>query len=412
MVIADTGARSLCTVLTPFTQGPQKPETIYEGFTAKIFANRGYNLANLYEFPSHSPDAQGLPTPKPAKPRGWAWVLAALAPILAAAVYLFGFAADQYASTAAFSVRSDDNAQALLLGGLSGVSGGSYTEAAMAADYLKSLNLVSELDGPVGLVATGDPLYPPLSGAEDWVNRWQNLTSARLDSRTGIVTFQVRAFDPASAQRLTQQALDQTAQMIAGLSFQMQSETTRLARETYQNASSATARARADLTAFQVATQIASPELEVEVQAGLLSQLQGQLAEASVALALLSQTTGANDARMAQAQGRVDALTALIKAEQAKIRGGTRGAEAAAQFQALRAELDYALAAETAARASYDAALVSAQKRSFYLAIHLPPQLPQSAEFPRRWHIMGTVAMLSVLGIGCLYLIISGLRRP
>lgn len=349
------------------------------------------------------------------RPRVWPWVVFALAPILAAAIYLFGFAADQYVVRAAFSVRSaDGEMNANVLGGLSGLSGGTFTEAAMAQDYLESLDLVAALRADHGLgamAADSDPLYPTPELTEDWARRWASMTQAQLDSRTGIVSFQVRAFSADGAGALALAALDATSDRIAALSARMRDDMVHHALAQYESAVHTSRDARQALAVFRIEVNTLTPELDMELQAGLLSQLHAQLAEAQIALALLGQSTTAQDARVQQAQAKVDAIENLIEMEQAKIRGNGAGdAHVAARFHALQTDLDYAVLAEGHARTAYDAALAAADRRGFYLAVHMQPQTPEKPLYPRRWVILGYVALLSILGVATVAMIVGGMR--
>lgn len=74
-------------------------------------------------------------------------VAAVLLPTLAAIVYLYVFAVDQYASKVGFSVRKEESSSAVeLLGGLSAISGSSWSDTDILYEYLQSQELVRTVD--------------------------------------------------------------------------------------------------------------------------------------------------------------------------------------------------------------------------------------------------------------------------
>lgn len=372
-------------------------------------------MANLYEFRRDvSPQSLDEPSLVQPKRRIWAWIILALLPCLSSAIYLFGFAADQYVVRAGFSVRSVAGPDTINpLAGLSGLTGATHTEGAMAAAYLLSENLVAQLteDEIASLSYTSDPLFPIPKSRGQVLQRWENLASARMDSRTGLVTFQLRAFDPAAAQAMAERALDQTASMIAALSAQYQADATAAAHARLNAAKKRTRAARDALTQFRVETQSLAPEAALEIQVGLLTQLQAELSQAKIAHALLTPTTHVQDSRVIQAKARVDAIEALIAEERAKISASDAGQAAiAAKFEALRVELDYAIEAELLAQVALDAAQKEAAQNGVYLAVHLAPIAPESAEYPKRWWNLLAISVFSVLGTGILFLTVAGLR--
>ena len=93
------------------------------------------------------------------------FALVVLLPILIAAAYLWGKAADQYASTVGFSVRREEASAAIdMLGGLAGLSKSSSSDTDILYEYLRSQKLVANMDAKLNLRAIwskpqGDPIF-------------------------------------------------------------------------------------------------------------------------------------------------------------------------------------------------------------------------------------------------------------
>ena len=77
------------------------------------------------------------------------FALIVLLPILIAAAYLWGKAADQYASTVGFSVRREEAGAAIdMLGGLAGLSKSSSSDTDILYEYLRSQKLGARVGPP------------------------------------------------------------------------------------------------------------------------------------------------------------------------------------------------------------------------------------------------------------------------
>ena len=105
------------------------------------------------------------------------FVLLFVVPVTLAAYYLWTFAADQYASNLAFSVRSEEQGSAVeLLGGVTELSGSSSADTDILFAYLTSQELVSKVNDRLDLAqiwskvtVNNDPFfaYDPAGTIED-----------------------------------------------------------------------------------------------------------------------------------------------------------------------------------------------------------------------------------------------------
>jgi len=114
-----------------------------------------------------------------------AFLLMVVVPVSGVGVYLYGVAADQYASSSGFSVRKEDiSSPAELMGGLSQFMGGSSgAEADMLFEFIQSQDLVTNLDERLNLrehytaLYEKDPVFglKPDGTIEDLVRYWHRI---------------------------------------------------------------------------------------------------------------------------------------------------------------------------------------------------------------------------------------------
>ncbi|MEO9574398.1 MAG: capsule biosynthesis protein [Tateyamaria sp.] len=376
-----------------------------------------------------------VPSPTPARPartRGrhrfltLSFVLFFVTPVTLAGYYLWTFAADQYASNLAFSVRSEEQGSAVeLLGGVTELSGSSTVDTDILFAYLTSQELVSKVNDRLDLAqmwskvtVNNDPLfaYDPTGTIEDLLAHWQRKISIIYDSATRLIDVRVLAFDPADAQAVAQAIVEESTALINALSDTARDDAINYARDELTVTSDRLKEARQALTLFRNRTQIVDPDIDTRNQMGVLVTRQRQLAEALIDFDLLQDTTRSGDPRIAQATRRVDVIQKRIDAERRKLglgAGAQEGvvfADLVGEYEGLMVDREFAEAAYTSALATHDAALAEARRQSRYLAAHIRPTLAQQAEYPERLKMLLLVALCSFLGWSILSLVFYSLR--
>lgn len=354
------------------------------------------------------------PTPFPGAPparmraRHWglavSFVLMVVLPATAAAWYLWAVALDQYASRVGFSVQKEETGSAIeILGGITELTGSSTSDTDILYEFIRSQALVRLLDDRLNLVAIytrpGDPLFsmPPNPTIEDVEAHWARKVDVFYDTASRLIEVRALAFTPEDAARITRAIYAESTTMLNDMTAIARADATRYAREELALSKDRLKVARQALTAFRVQTQIVDPAADVQGRMGLLNTLLAEQASALIDLDILVSNTGSGDQRVLQAQKRVEVIENRIREERARFgdkpaEEDRRYADLVAEFEALSVDLEFAQASYLSARATYDAAVAEAQRKSRYLATYLPPTRPERAEFPQREAILAMVA--------------------
>lgn len=339
-----------------------------------------------------------------------AFVIMVLAPIAVTAWYLETRAADQYASTLGFTVRSEELQSATdLLGGVGAALGGSGgKDSDILYEFIRSQEMVAAVDAQLGLgriysvhYAT-DPLFGFAAGGtiEDLTAYWQRMVRVSYDSASGLMELNVLAFDPEDARAIAQAILGESTAMINSLSAIAREDAMAYAREDLDLALERLKLAREAITAFRLQNQIVDVNADIQGQMGLLNTLQAQLAEALIDYDLLRDSAREGDPRLDQAQSRIEVIQARIDEERAKFGGGdgsTSYATTVAEFERLTVDREFAETTYLAALQAHDAARAEANRQNRYLATYINPTLAQSAEYPQRQTIIGLVGLFAFL---------------
>ncbi len=324
-------------------------------------------------------------------------------------------------------MRQEEGAGASdLLGGLAaqvgGVSGGSDTD--ILYEFIQSPAMVEALDAKFNLTEIYsapydlDPVFAlaPDSNLEDLLDYWHRIIRVSYDGNSQLIELRVLAFEASIAQEIAEEVLDQSQQLINDLNSQARADTIRYAELDLDEAQRRLREARSALINFRARTQLVDPETDLQGRMGVVNTLQGQLAEALIALDLLTQSTSERDPRVVQAQRRIEVIRERISAERRNVaRGDDDGLSGdyptlLAEYEGLVVDREFAEQSYTAALKALDVARADAARQSRYLATYVRPTLPQSSEFPQRWTIFGLFALFLSLAWAILALIYYSIR--
>lgn len=347
-------------------------------------------------------------------------------PVILVTGYLRFLAADQYASSIGFSVRTEESSSAIeLLGGITELSGSSSSDTDILFIYMNSQELVRRVDQEVDLRAIWskvstqqDPVFAfdPDGSIEDLVDYWERMVRIAYDSGTSLLDVQIKAFDPLDAQRIAEALLRECNAMINNLSAIAREDAIKYARDELEISVASLKTARQALTAFRNRTQIVDPAIDTQNQMGLLTTLQQQQAAALIELDLLEESAQESDPRIQQAQRRVAVIENRIAAERRKLGMGENAegsdvfASLVGEYEGLIVDREFAETAYTAALASFGSAQAAARKQSRYLAAHIKPTLAETAEYPERLTLVFLITVLLTFSWAIIVLIYYSLR--
>jgi capsular polysaccharide transport system permease protein len=355
---------------------------------------------------------------------GLSFVLAVLVPLAATVFYLYARAADQYHSEVAFSVRSAEvgaSAADGLLGALTMVGSGSASDTDVLFDFIRSQEIVAAVDARLDLRAVYNRAAPrdfvftlgEDPSIEALTAHWGRMVKVDLDSHGGIIHVRANAFTPEDATAIAGAILEESSALVNRLSEQAREDAIGFARQDLAEAEANLRGLRARLAEFRRDNRIVDPTADVAGQMGLLSALQGELAEAMVERDQLLSFVGPDDQRVVQAERRIEAIGKRIEAER-----GTLAAEGSdpaladvvGAFEELKVDLEFASTAYTQALAAVTAARAEARRQSRYLAPHVAPTLAEAPLYPRRALLSGLALLFLCLGWGILALVYYNVR--
>ncbi|MBD0866148.1 MAG: sugar transporter [Rhodobacteraceae bacterium] len=353
------------------------------------------------------------------------FVLFACLPPVGIYWYLYERAMDQYASTLGFTVRREEAPAATdILTNLTGLSGASSADSDILYEFIQSQELVRKVDERLDLRSLYAAHYnqdfwfglKPDATIEELTSHWHRMVRVSYEPGSGLISLQALAFTAGDATAIAQAIYAESLNMINQLSAIARADVTRYAEEDLNQAVERLVVARQAITDFRSRTQIADPQSDIQVQMGLLTTLQQELATELINYDLLQETTRESDPRITEAKRRIDAIRALIDAERKKFGVGGQGpggedyATLISEFERLTVDREFAEQTYVAALAAFDSARAEAQRQSRYLAAYVQPTRPESPEYPQREVILGLSILFSIVFWAVLALIYYSLR--
>ncbi len=336
----------------------------------------------------------------------------------AAAVGFVVFAvSNQYVSEAQFAVHSGDKPQVDAISALTGVSSiDQVRDTLIVADYIKSRTMVEALLKQLDLRAmfAKDGIDYLSRWNRSWdgsieslVDYWGWKVSTKVDSQSGIVTVDVKAFTPEDSLAISRAALALSEDLINHLSERSRNDALNQARLGLDRAKERLRVALDDMRKLRDRQGTLDPRKEAEGLGKVLgdlrlnaAKLRAQIsAETAMVSATAPQVLG-DKAVLAATEREITQLEA--KLTRPNDPGQQTIATDLAAFDRADIERSVAQAQFAAAADAFERARVEAERKTMYVHTFVQPELAQESLYPKRFLFsaacVAAVALLWLLG--------------
>lgn len=339
------------------------------------------------------------------KPRRWAnlpmasFVFAVVLPTVIALFYNFVIASDQYVTEFRCAIR---NADPIPLEGPNLLQGFGLTSQASVDSYavtqfIMSQDMVERLESRIQLKSrfsiSDIDWFSRLSAskpAEDVLEYWRSHVDATYETSTGTIIVRVRAFSAVDSERIAREILELSEALVNDLSAKARKDGVRFAEEQVSRAENRLRLAQQAVASFRDKEGVIDPRRSVEGAMGLIGRLKEELAQYQTQLRVVltymqpeAPSVRALKLRISSTEREIAKLQAEVT-ETPESRGTEvlsrviGGYENVAIEQQL-AERFYGFAMEMLQKAQ-----ASAERKTVYLAVFVPPNTPEKALAPRR----------------------------
>ena len=333
-------------------------------------------------------------------------VLVVLLPVIAAGVYLFVISSDQYVAEMRFAVRKADaprSADGVIGSGaavtssslLSGGAGVGGEDAEIIANYIHSRAAIEDVSRTVDVEAIyrrpEADFYARLrtpAKIEKLVKYWNGMVGVYVEPTSGIVSVSVVAFRREDALTLAKAILASSERLANSLTLKMRADQTRLSEDEVRRAEGGVRFALADLTSFRNSQRLIDPEESSKNSGKLLMGLIGDRIQTEGQLFVIQRAQGPNAPGIGGIKARLQSINQHVTELQDQLAGDKAAAGNMAatlsQFEELEVKKQFAEKMFEFARQGLERAQLNALSQSIYLAVFLPPTLPQEYTYPSR----------------------------
>lgn len=325
------------------------------------------------------------------------YVLFVLLPFLLIAFYFLFIASDRYASGAGFAVRNMSAQSGTdLLGSVTGLvgSGTSTSDSYIVVKFLESRDLLQSLiDETDFLQIYGNNAIDAISRIpedlliEERLKSWKRYIDASFDPSSGIIRFEVQAFQPEEAHLIASKILEQVKVLTNELSEQARKDSMSYAEQELALAEARLLEARTDLRLFRKNTNSVDLSASAMAQIELLANLEKELIEIKARIEVLKESLNEDAPSIKALERKAEALEFQIseKSGGLKITGQSNELSSLlANQEELQTQKTFAETAYASAMASLEAARMEASRNQRYLAIYTHPSLPEYPIYPKR----------------------------
>lgn len=334
---------------------------------------------------------------------GWSFFIAVVFPALIAFLYFSLIESNEYVSEAHFTVRKGSESKSAISDVMSGISasmgmGGIGTSSTtqdvfIVADYIRSRTIIEDLGGK-------QVLYNAYSGKNaDWLSRlssaaslekawkyWNRKVSAVIDTPSGIITLDVRAFTPDDAQGLARLILTKSEALVNDISERSRRDAMTRALSEIKSAEDRLRLARAELADFRNKNNLIDPMLSAKTINDNIGKLLQDRSVLENNRATLGSSVSADSPMLRVLNAQIAALDQQISDLRSQLTSQSKGDALSGQiagYESRQIEVQFAEKLYSIAQDAYNAARREQERQQLYLVTVEQPSTPEKPTYPR-----------------------------
>ncbi len=333
-------------------------------------------------------------------------------PTVAAFLYLLILAEPTYQSQTKLIVQENQDSSGPMLPGitsglLGNVAQSTLKDSYILVDYLYSGELIDLLDAEFNLRSHyAEPITDIFRRLEDsptketFYEYFRSQTKMQVSPESGIITLETRAFNPELSKQIAEFMIIKSEDAINRINQRVITSTTTLAEKQLAERRKELTTIRGQLLDFQIKNQFVNAESSMGSGVNNLAQIDARLLNLKAEFKTKSQFLREDAFELKTLHQTIEGLTAQREEEAFRLfNENDSGMTAAAhEYEALKLEAEFILAAFTSALAASEQAKLEALKQEKFLLTIAKPYLPEEAKFPNP--LIGTLTAFIFISIG------------
>lgn len=243
---------------------------------------------------------------------------------------------------------------------------------------------------------------------------WNRVSNPVVNPDNGIVTYQIKAYDPKMAQAIGAEVLRQSEGLINEMNERARKDTMELAQKEVDLARDRVAKSQKALEAFRDAHKELDPQATATGLQTLVMQLEGERAKVKAEIADAKNYMQESAPAMVSMKSKLAGIEQQLDKEKARLVGTREGLAINAwvsEYETLMIENEFAKKQLTTAMTALETARASLLAKARYIVPIEKPTLPDESRYPLAW----VFTLVTFLGLFLLYglirLIIASIRE-
>lgn len=324
-------------------------------------------------------------------------ILIVLLPTFFSLIYFLLIASPMYVSETKFAIKSTSPTGAIDLAlptQMFNMPTSTTQDAMVIEEYLKSVDAFDDIDGVLDVVrhysGTDHDLVSRLSDAPTVNDRlvfWKGVSTVSVNQDSGVITFEVRAYDPDTAYNIANEALHQSEIIVNGMNERARSDTLELAQTEVTMAENRLQKAQDELESFRAEHKNLDLKATASGMQSLIMELEGQATSIRAQIAENRQYMHEDAPAMRNLNARLEGIQKQIEIEKEKLtaqnRSGTSLNTLASTYENLMIEADFANQQLVYAMTSLEKAKLEVMTKNLYLVTVAKPSMPDESLYPQ-----------------------------
>lgn len=313
--------------------------------------------------------------------------------------YWIFFASDRYISNANVIIRKTDSVSSqsfdisMLVAGIAGVN---RSDQMLLREYLLSIDMLKKLDQALDLRAHYSDrsrdiisrMWSTDTSMEWFHEHYLSRVSIVYDDFSGVLRIRVQAYDPRTAQAITEMLVREGEGYMNQLGHEMAQVQVAFLTDQVSQAQERFLHASQNLLAFQNKKGLVSPEATAHNINTIIAQLEGRRTHLQTQLASLPKALDSNHPNIVMLEQALDAVNRQISQEKAKLAApsGKTLNFTVEEFQRLEMEVTFAQNIYKTALVGLEKGHMDATRMLEKVSVLQTPTLPEYPMEPQRWY--------------------------
>ncbi len=353
-----------------------------------------------------------------------ALLLAVLLPTFLSLLYFGLWASPMYIAEARFAVRGAETSgmatgfMSMLMPAATAVG----VDANIVAEYIQSPDIMETIDGEMDIFrhfsSREHDIISRLAAdatRDERLSFWQWAVKPSFDPETGIIALSVKAYDPATAQKLARAVLARSEALVNAMSRRAQDDAIALAMTEVKTAEQRVRVAQEAMREFRNRSGMLDPASTAGGLQGIVSQLEGEAVKVRAEIAEAATYMSRNAPALVGLRARLEAVETQLASEKLRLAGEAARKDSltsfAGEYEALQTESEFARQQLVSAMTSLETARVKAEAKSRYVEAFQIPALPDESLYPRPFLFAAYVFVGSLVLAGLCSLIVAAVRE-